>query len=63
MRVQTSGAKIFSSHAAAPTDKPLLDSDPNLYEIQKAQKPSIEFMQAVSLHPHLFTIHSQVPDN
>lgn len=33
----TTGAKIFSEHAGAPTDKPLLDTDPNLYDIQKAQ--------------------------
>lgn len=34
---QTSGAKIFSDHAGAPTDKPLLDTDTNLYRIQKSQ--------------------------
>ncbi|KAH8161917.1 hypothetical protein CIB48_g6327 [Xylaria polymorpha] len=39
------GAKIFSSHAGAPTDKPLLDSDPNLYEVQKGQKSPIPLMQ------------------
>ncbi|RYC61902.1 hypothetical protein CHU98_g4303 [Xylaria longipes] len=43
--LHTSGAKIFSSHAGAPTDKPLLDSDPNLYEIQKGQKSPIPLMQ------------------
>jgi hypothetical protein len=35
---QTSGAKIFSDLAGAPTDKPLLDTDPALYEIQKEQQ-------------------------
>jgi hypothetical protein len=41
---------MFSSHAGAPVDKPLLDSDPNLYEIQKGQKPIVERMQGVGLH-------------
>ncbi|TGJ85267.1 hypothetical protein E0Z10_g3514 [Xylaria hypoxylon] len=43
--LHTSGAKIFSSHAGAPTEKPLLDSDPKLYEIQKAQQASFPLMQ------------------
>ncbi|KAI4862192.1 hypothetical protein F4820DRAFT_431129 [Hypoxylon rubiginosum] len=43
--LHTSGAKIFSSHAGAPTDKPLLDNDPHLYDIQKSQKAPIGFMQ------------------
>ncbi|CAN8100997.1 unnamed protein product [Discula destructiva] len=36
--LHTTGAKVFSSHAGAPTDRPLLDTDPNLYSIQKAQE-------------------------
>ncbi|KAI0177405.1 hypothetical protein BJ166DRAFT_22228 [Pestalotiopsis sp. NC0098] len=36
--LHTTGAKLFSSHAGAPTDHPLLDTDPKVYEIQKAQK-------------------------
>lgn len=40
--LHTSGAKLFSSHAGAPTDRPLLDSDPKLYEVQKAQKPLLD---------------------
>ncbi|KAI0425365.1 hypothetical protein F5Y09DRAFT_321911 [Xylaria sp. FL1042] len=43
--LHTSGAKLFSSHGGAPTDKPLLDSDPKLYEIQKAQKTPSQWMQ------------------
>ncbi|KAK3053497.1 hypothetical protein LTR09_005666 [Extremus antarcticus] len=35
--IHTSGAKLFSSHAGAPTDGPLLDSAADLYDIQKAQ--------------------------
>lgn len=40
---QTSGAKVFSSHAGAPTDQLLLDTDPDLYTIQKAQIPKAPF--------------------
>ncbi|KAJ9142995.1 NAD(P)-binding protein [Pleurostoma richardsiae] len=39
--LHTSGAKIFSSHAGAPTERPLLDTDPKLFDIQKAQKPTV----------------------
>lgn len=34
----TTGAKLFSSHAGAPTSGPLLDTDPHLYDIQKKQE-------------------------
>ncbi|KAK5174484.1 uncharacterized protein LTR77_001564 [Saxophila tyrrhenica] len=44
---QTSGAKIFSSHAGAPTDGPLLDTAPDLYDIQKAQVPKLSLMGTV----------------
>lgn len=40
---QTTGAKIFSSHAGAPTDAPLLDTDPTLYSVQKAQVETAPF--------------------
>ena len=42
----TTGAKLFSEFAGAPTDKPLLDTDPALYDIQQAQvdKAPIPFM-------------------
>ncbi|KAJ4422974.1 hypothetical protein N0V82_002368 [Gnomoniopsis sp. IMI 355080] len=47
--LHTSGAKIFSSHAGAPTEQPLLDTDPNLYSIQKAQKAPFDLLnQAVN---------------
>ncbi|KAK4943803.1 hypothetical protein LTR10_016706 [Elasticomyces elasticus] len=39
--LHTSGAKIFSSHAGAPTDRALYDDDPDLYEVQKSQKPPV----------------------
>ncbi|KEF55092.1 uncharacterized protein A1O9_08745 [Exophiala aquamarina CBS 119918] len=39
--LHTSGAKIFSSHAGAPIDRPLLDTEEELYDIQKAQVPLI----------------------
>ncbi|KAF2013576.1 NAD(P)-binding protein [Aaosphaeria arxii CBS 175.79] len=48
--VFTTGAKIFSNHVAAPTDKPLLDTDPALFEIQKNMEnkgPHPRFNQAV----------------
>lgn len=43
--LHTTGAKIFSSHAGAPTDRPLLDTDKHLYDIQKAQKAPHAVMQ------------------
>ena len=43
--VKTSGAKIFSSHAGAPTDRKLWDTEEDLYIIQKAQIPPIPAMQ------------------
>ncbi|KAK1242542.1 hypothetical protein MKX08_005354 [Trichoderma sp. CBMAI-0020] len=48
--LQTSGAKIFSDLAGAPTDKPLLDTDPGMYEIQRKQQdqaPYQAFQKAV----------------
>jgi nucleoside-diphosphate-sugar epimerase len=32
--LHTSGAKIFSNHAGLPTDRPILDKDPELYGLQ-----------------------------
>ncbi|KAH7330444.1 hypothetical protein BKA65DRAFT_59040 [Rhexocercosporidium sp. MPI-PUGE-AT-0058] len=43
--LHTTGAKIFSSLAGAPTDRPLLDTSPDLYDIQKKQKAPFRFMQ------------------
>lgn len=37
--LHTSGAKLFSSHTGHPTDRPVYDNDPGLYEIQKSSKP------------------------
>jgi nucleoside-diphosphate-sugar epimerase len=34
----TTGAKLFSEHVGAPTDRPLLDTDPDLYSIHKQQE-------------------------
>lgn len=48
--MKTTGAKLFSSHAGAPTDRPLLDTDPNLYSIQRAQKAPFDILQTVSYH-------------
>ncbi|KAJ6573439.1 hypothetical protein DFH09DRAFT_1277072 [Mycena vulgaris] len=43
--LHTTGAKVFSSHAGAPTDRPLLDNDPELYNIQKSQRSPHTWMQ------------------
>ncbi|PSK35107.1 L-2-aminoadipate reductase [Elsinoe australis] len=43
--LHTTGAKMFSSLTGAPTDRPLLDSDPGLFDIHKAQKAPYEMMQ------------------
>ena len=47
---QTTGAKMFSSHTGAPTDRPLLDTDPNLYDIQKAQRGIAPILDQVGSH-------------
>ncbi len=44
--LHTSGAKIFSSHAGAPTHSPLFDTDPQLFEVQKTQKPPVPLLQS-----------------
>ncbi len=46
--LQTTGAKIFSSHTGAPTDRPLLDDEAGLYDIQKAQRAPVTPAQPVS---------------
>ncbi|KAL5313631.1 hypothetical protein ACEPPN_018052 [Leptodophora sp. 'Broadleaf-Isolate-01'] len=43
--LHTSGAKMFSGLAGAPTDGPLLDTRPDLYEVQKEQKDPFGYMQ------------------
>ncbi|KAH6873823.1 hypothetical protein B0T10DRAFT_522396 [Thelonectria olida] len=43
--LHTSGAKIFSSLAGAVTDQPLLDNDPNLYDVQKNQRAPHDLLQ------------------
>ncbi|KAI1496377.1 hypothetical protein F5X99DRAFT_400608 [Biscogniauxia marginata] len=43
--LHTTGAKLFSSHAGAPTDRPLLDTDPELYHIQRSQKAPSKMME------------------
>ncbi|KAK4941019.1 hypothetical protein LTR10_018939 [Elasticomyces elasticus] len=37
--LHTSGAKLFSNHAGTPHDKPFTDTVPDLYDMQKAQRP------------------------
>ena len=40
--LHTSGAKIFSSHTGAPTERPLYDDEADMYEIQKAQRAPVK---------------------
>lgn len=47
--LQTSGAKIFSSHCGAPLDHPFSDADPDLHQIQRSQVAPLDVMQQV--HP------------
>ncbi|KAM5349519.1 hypothetical protein ACJ41O_006024 [Fusarium nematophilum] len=45
--LHTTGAKIFSTHGGAPTDRELRDDDPGLYAVQKAQRAPLERFQAI----------------
>ncbi|PYH68005.1 NAD-dependent epimerase/dehydratase family protein [Aspergillus vadensis CBS 113365] len=41
----TTGTKQFGSYCGAPTDRPLLDTQPDLYDIQKAQRSEHHWAQ------------------
>ncbi|KAI1454878.1 NAD(P)-binding protein [Annulohypoxylon moriforme] len=43
--LHTTGAKLFSNHAGAPTDRPLFDTDPELYNIQKSRRSKLSLIQ------------------
>lgn len=45
--LHTTGAKIFSSLVGMPTDRPLSDADPGMYELQKSVRPDLPFMRVV----------------
>lgn len=45
--LHTSGAKVFSSHAGLPVDRPLYDTDPDLYDIQKNTQAPFPIMGKV----------------
>ena len=45
--LHTTGAKIFSQHAGLPTDRSILDTDPNLYHLQKSSKAPYSIMAQV----------------
>lgn len=49
--LHTSGAKIFSEHAGMPTDRRILDTDPELYDLQKSSKTPHQLLTQVSLQP------------
>ncbi|KAK3313997.1 hypothetical protein B0H66DRAFT_567548 [Apodospora peruviana] len=40
--LHTTGAKMFSSHTGMPNDRPLLDTDPSLYDLAKSRLGSIK---------------------
>lgn len=42
--LHTSGAKIFSSHTGFNTSQALLDTDPNIYDIQKKANPPYKLL-------------------
>ncbi|KAF2257670.1 NAD(P)-binding protein [Lojkania enalia] len=42
--LHTTGAKMFSSHVGHPTNKPLLDTDPKVYDIQKESRGPFNIM-------------------
>ncbi|PYH83159.1 hypothetical protein BO82DRAFT_280268, partial [Aspergillus uvarum CBS 121591] len=41
----TSGAKAFSDHAGAPTDRAIADNESGLFELQKSQRTELPAMQ------------------
>ena len=47
--LQTTGAKLFSDHAGAPTDRPSFDDEADLYDIQKTQRAPVTPAQPVSV--------------
>lgn len=47
--LHTTGAKAFSSFTGHPTDRPLSDADPQLFEIQKNAQSDFAMMKGVSL--------------
>lgn len=49
--LHTSGAKIFSSHTGFDTSESLLDTDPKLYDIQKAANPPYKLLVQVIGYP------------
>jgi nucleoside-diphosphate-sugar epimerase len=51
--LHTSGAKIFSNHAGLPTDRPILDNNPELYGLQKTSVAKYSPVQMVCLMNHL----------
>ncbi|KAJ4325896.1 hypothetical protein N0V84_003282 [Fusarium piperis] len=55
--VHTSGAKLFSSHAGAPTDGALRDDDISLYDVQAAQRANVEaFKPAVGVNKKIIDL-------
>ncbi|KAM0247761.1 hypothetical protein ACHAQJ_009722 [Trichoderma viride] len=62
--LQTSGAKVFSDLAGTPTDKPILDTDPGLYEIQREQQSRAPYPAFQKLEsPREDTAHNESGPN
>jgi nucleoside-diphosphate-sugar epimerase len=53
--LHTSGAKIFSEHAGLPTDREIKDTDPGLFDMQKAAKAPHDIMNLVSRLPSVLS--------
>lgn len=47
--LHTSGAKLFSGFVGHPTDRPLLDTEEDLYDIQKTSKGPFAVMNTVRI--------------
>ncbi|KAK2685259.1 hypothetical protein QWA68_015646 [Fusarium oxysporum] len=52
--LHTTGAKMFSSHSGALTDRNLSDDDPELFAVQKAQRAPLMRFQEASIHASLW---------
>ena len=53
--LHTTGAKMYSSHVGHPTDKPLLDTDPKLYDIQTRHNGPFDIMNTVRVEGRLLS--------
>ena len=52
--LHTSGAKIFSEHAGMPIDRPLPDTDADLYKLQKSSKAPHQLLTQVRVKQRVY---------